>query len=121
MWFYAWRKHVESFHCIVIAIGIILCYLHWLKLLKTSFLLYLVVTFICIMLKMTYIGDVSYVAHLISEMLKITEYEVECYCWTRMSQVWITINGWSADIHSHVWGMKRNKRFFSPCQSIVND
>ena len=37
-----------------------------------------------------------------------------------MTQMGITIDRWTTDIHADMWGMQRNKRFLSSCQCVVN-
>ena len=61
----------------MIAVGVILRYLHRLKLFQACLLLNLVVAFVGIMLKMSHVGDVAHIAHLISQMLEITEEDVK--------------------------------------------
>ena len=115
----AWREHVERLHCSVIAVGIVLCYLHRLELFEACLLLYLVVTFVSVVLKMAHISDVAYVAHLISEVLEIAEEDVESDGGTCMSEVWVAVNGRSADVHAHVRRMQRLEHFLSSCQGVV--
>ena len=103
---YAWWQHVESIHSLMIAVSIILCYLHRLKLLKACLLLYLVVALISIVLQVTYVGNVSNIAHLISQMLEITEQKVESDGRTSMSKMWIAIYGWTTNIHTYIWCMQ---------------
>ena len=66
-------QHIECLHRVVVAVGIILRYLHWLQLFKASLLLYLVVTLIGIVLQMSHISDVSHISHLISKMFQIAK------------------------------------------------
>ena len=73
MWLNTWWQNIQSLHSRMIAIGIELSYLHWLKLLQTRLLLYLIISLISIVLQVTHIGYVAHIAHLITKMLKITE------------------------------------------------
>ncbi len=120
MRFDAWRQNIQRLHCVMIAVGIILCYLHRLQLLQSCLLLNLVVAFVGIMLKMPHIGDVSHVAHLIAKVLQVTEHEVECYCRTCMSEMRIAIYRRTAYIHTHIGSMERFETLFLPCEGIVN-
>ena len=45
---------------------------------------------------------VAHIAHLIANVLEVTEQYVEGDGWTCMSEVWVAIDGWSADIHPQV-------------------
>ena len=103
---YAWWQHVESIHSLMIAVSIILCYLHRFELLKACLLLYLVVALISIVLQVAYVGNVSNIAHLISQMLEITEQKVESDGRTSMSKMWIAIYGWTTNIHTYIWCMQ---------------
>ena len=66
MRFDARRQHVEGFHSLMVAVGIVLGYLHRLQLLQTSLLFYLVVAFIGIVLQVAHIGNVAHIANLIT-------------------------------------------------------
>ena len=116
----AWGKHIERLHGMMIAIGVILCYLHRFELFEASFLLYLVVTLVGIMLEVAHIGDITYITHLIAEMLEITEKDIECDCRTGMSKMRIAIYGRSADIHSDIWRMYRFETLFLSAERIIN-
>ena len=63
---YARREHVERLHCSVIAVGVVLCYLHRLELFESCFLLNLVISLIGVVLQVANIGDVAHVAHLVA-------------------------------------------------------
>ena len=117
---YAWRKHVEGLHRRVITVGIILRYLHRLKLFEPCFLRNFVLALVCIVFQVAHIGDIPHVAHLVSEVLQVTEKDVEGYRRTRMAEMRVAIDGRSAHIHSHVWCVKRLKAFFLTRQRIIN-
>ena len=76
----------------MIAVGVVLCYLHRLELLQTCLLCYLVVAIVGIVLQMAHVGDVSDVAHLIALMLEVAEQDVEGYCRACMAQMRIAIH-----------------------------
>ena len=98
---YAWRKHVELLHSAVEAACVVACYLHRLHLFQPCFLGNLVLTLVCIMLQVAHIGDVPDVAHLISQVLQIAIQYVKRDGGACMTQVCITVNGGSADVHAH--------------------
>ena len=60
------REHVERLHGSVIAVGVVLCYLHRLELFESCLLLNLVVSLIGVVLQVANIGDVAHVAHLVA-------------------------------------------------------
>ena len=92
----AWRQHIECLHGLMVAVGVILCDLHRLQLLQSCLLGNLVLTLIGIMLQMSYIRDIPHIAHLVTQMLQVTEEDVEGDGRTGMSQMGITIDGWAA-------------------------
>ena len=59
-------QHVQRIHILMVAVGIVLGNLHRLQLFQTSLLGYLVLTLVGIVFQMTYVGDVTDVAHLIA-------------------------------------------------------
>ena len=120
MGFNAWRQHVESLHGVVIAVGVVLCYLHGLKLFESCLLLYLVVSLVGIVLEVSHVCNVTHVAHFVSEMLEITEEDVEGDGRARVSEMRVAIYCRSANIHSHVWGVYRLEEHFASSQCIVN-
>ena len=77
LWLNAGRKHVEQLHGSMIGVGIMLCNLHGLKLFESRFLGNLVVAIVCIVFKMSHIGDVSHVAHLVTQVLQAAKHDVE--------------------------------------------
>jgi len=116
----AWRQHVQRFHSRMVAVGVILRNLHRFELLQTSLLLDLVVAFVGVVLQVTHVGDVAHVAHLIAEVLEVAEENVERDSRARMAQVWVAIDGRSADVHAHVRGVQRLEHFLATRQRIVN-
>ena len=112
-------QYVEFLHCRVEATGIVLCYLHWLYLLQTCLLCYLILALISIMLQVTNIRDVTDIANLIADMLKITEKDIECDSWTSMTKMRVTINCRTADIHAYMTGIDWLKSLLLTSKSIV--
>ena len=121
MWLDAGRQHIEGLHGLVVAVGIILCYLHGLELFEPCFLGYLVIAVVGIVLQVSYVGDVAHIAHLISQVLEVSEHQVEGDSGSGVSQVWVAINGGSTHIHPHVGCMEWLERFFSSAEGVVND
>ena len=99
------REHVERLHCSVIAVGVVLCYLHRLELFESCLLLNLVVSLVSVVLQVANIGDIAHVAHLISEVLEVAEEYVEGDSGACMSQMWVAIDGRSAHIHADIGGV----------------
>ena len=98
--FYAGWQHVECLHGLVVAVGVILRYLHGLQLFQAGFLLYLVIALVGIVLQMSHVSDVTHIAHLVTQMLQVAEQDVKRDGRAGMSQMWIAIDGGSADIHA---------------------
>ena len=105
LWFNAGRKHVEQLHGSMIGVGIMLCNLHGLKLFESRFLSNLVIAIVCIVFKMPHIGDVSHVAHLVTQVLQVAKHDVEGDGRSCMTQMRVAIYGGSAYIHAHAGGV----------------
>ncbi len=95
-------KHVERLHGMMVAVGVVLRYLHWLQLLESRLLLNLVIALVGVVLEVSDIGDVTHIAHLVSEMLQIAEEDIERDGGTGVSKMRVAVNRWSADVHSDV-------------------
>ena len=99
------RGDIELAHSLVIAQSISLHHLHRLQLLEAGLLCNLILALIGIVLKMTYIGDVPHISDLIAKMPEQLAEHIVSHPGTGMAQMGFTINGRTADIHSHVTGM----------------
>ena len=104
----------------MVAVGVILYNLHRLQLFQTSLFSNLVFAFVGIVLQVSYVGDVTHIAHFISQMLEVTEENIESNGWTGVSQMWVTVHGGTADIHAYVWSVQWLEYFFSSGQRVVN-
>ena len=111
---------IESLHCFMKTIGVILSHLHRFQLLQPRLLGYFVFALIGIMLQVPDISDVAHITHLISNMLEETENYIESDCWTSMSKMSVTIYCRSANIHAHVWRMQWAEHLFFSGQGVVN-
>ena len=119
LWLDRGRLNAQLTHCIAVALRIVVCNLHRLELLEASLLCNLILAFVGILLQVAYIGNVAYVAHLVAQRLEVAEQKVEGYGWACVTQVWIAINCWAADIHTHVVGVNRLERLLATCERIV--
>ncbi len=108
------RQYIKGFHGIMIAVGIVLGYFHRLKLFQTSFLLYFIITFICIVLQVTDIRNITHIAYLIPKMSEIPEYNIKSYCGTGMPEMRISIYGRTAYIHTYIWCVQGFKQLLTP-------
>ncbi len=104
----------------MVAVGVVLCHLHGLKVLETGLLRDFVLAFVSIVLKVTHVGDVANIAHFVAEMFQISENQVESDGWTGVTQVRIAINGGTADIHAHVRGVEGFKRLLAAREAVVD-
>ena len=116
----AWRKYIECLHRIVIAVGVVLGYLHWLQLLQSCLLLYLVVALIGIVLQVSHIGNVAHIAHLVSQMLEITKKNIESNGRTRMTKMRVAIHSGATNIHAYIGGMKRCKSLLCAGEGVID-
>ena len=114
------REHVERCHGVVVAVRVVLRHLHRLELLHTRFLRDFILSLVGIMFQMPHVGDVPDIAHLITEVLEITENDVERDGRTCMPQMGVAIHRRSAHIHPHKRGVQRFKQLFRTCQRVIN-
>ena len=105
------RQHVQRRHIAMVAVGIELHHLHRLELLQTGFLSDLILALIRIVLQVTYIRDIPYIAHLITEVLEITIKQIKRDGRTGMPQMRIAVHGRTADIHAYVSFVQGFERF----------
>ena len=115
------RQAAKLSHRVVIAVGVILCYLHRLQLLQPCLFLNLVVALVGVMLQVSHIGDVAHIAHLVADVLQVAEEHVEGDGGARVAQMRVAIDGGSADIHAHVGGVDRLEPLLLAVQRIVDD
>ena len=105
----------------MVAVGIVLGNLHRLQLFQACLLGNLVLALVSIVLQMTYICDVAYIAYLVTQMFQIAEQQVEGDGRTGMTQMGVAIDGGTANIHANIGGVERFEALFLSCQCIVND
>ena len=79
-WFNGRVKSVQLFHVPVEGIKVLLNHLHRFEMFEACFFLYLILTLISIIFKMTYISYVPDITDLIPKMCKIAEQQVEGDC-----------------------------------------
>jgi hypothetical protein len=103
----------------VITLGVVVGYLHRLKLLEASFLCNLILALVGIVLEVAYIGDVAHITHLVAQSLQVAEHKVEGDRWTSVAQVWITINSRAADIHTYTTLVEWLKCLLAASERIV--
>ena len=119
VWLDAWWQAAQRVHSFVEAVGVVLRYFHRLELFQSGFLGNLVLALVSIMLQVAYISNITYISHLITQVLQITEHEVESDSWTCMSQMRITIDGGTTDIHAYVRRVKGLEALLLPRQRII--
>ncbi len=113
-------QHIELVHRLMVSDSVILCNFHRLEVFQTGFLCNLILAFVGIVLKVTHVGNVAHIAHLVTEMFQITENQVKSYSRTCMTEVSVTVNGRSANIHAHMTFMHGFEGFLHASQAIVN-
>ena len=119
MWLNTWWQHIQSLHGLMVAVGVVLRNLHRLQLLQSCLLGNLILTLVSIMLQVTHIGNVTHIAHLVAQMLQVTEKDIEGDGRTGMSQMGITIHGRATYIHAHIGGMKGFETLLLTMKGVV--
>ena len=112
------RLHVQQAHGLVIALSIGLDDLHGLQILEFRLLRDLVLPFVGIVLQMAHVGDVPHVADLVAQVLQEAEQHVIGHPRTGVTQMSVSVDGGTADIHAHMTRMNRYKEFLAARQGI---
>ena len=85
--------------------GAFLHYFHGFQLLQAGLLQNLVFSFVGVMLKVAYVGDVAYVADLVAKVAQEACKDVVGYAGTGVAKVGVTVNGGAANVHSYHAGI----------------
>ena len=72
------------------------------------------------MLQVAYVGDVTDIAYLVSQMLEVAEQDIECDGGTCVTQMGIAVHGGAAHVHAYVGRVYRFKQLFLSCESVVD-
>ena len=118
---YRGAQHVQRVHILMVAVGVVLRYLHRLQLFQTCLLGYLVLALVGVVLQMAHVGDVTHVPYFITEVLQVAEHQVEGDGGTGMAQMGVAIDGGTTDIHTDIGGMERFEALLLTRQRIVNN
>ena len=105
----------------MVAVGVVLCHFHRLKLLQPCLLRYLVFALVGIVFEVSDVSNIAYISHLVAEMRQVSEHYVECDSRSGMTEMRVAIDCWTANIHANVRGMKWLKSFFLTSEGIVNE
>src|SRR5690554_5627282 len=92
--------------------GIFLYDLHRFQLFKFCFFGKFIIALIVITLQMSRIGNIPHIPHLISNMKQIPVNQVERDKGPAISQMHITVDRWSANIHPYKRGVDWFEKFF---------
>lgn len=98
---------------------IVLYDLHRLQLIQTGFLGYLVLAVVGIMLEMSYIGDVTHIAHFVALMEQVAEQHVKCDGRASMTEMSVAIDSGSADIHAYTALMQRLEKLLGAGECVI--
>ena len=102
----------EQAHRFVVALGVVLDYLHRLQLLQPCLLRNLVLTLVGIVLQMPHVRNVADIADLVTEVFQQPEKHVVCDTGTGVAQVRVAVDGRAADVHTDVAFVDRLEQFF---------
>ena len=119
VWLDRWREYTHHLHILVVTLCVVVGNLHRLKLLKASLLCNLILALVSVVLEVTHIGNIAYIAHLITLCLKVAEEQIECNCRTGMTQVRIAIYCRTADIHTYAIRMYCLKLLLTTGKGVV--
>ena len=112
-------QYAQLAHSVVIAIGVELSHFHRFELLQTSLLRDLVLALVGIVFEVTYVGDITHVAHLVALRFEVTEQQVEGDCGAGVTQMRIAIYGGATDIQPYKWRVVGCELLFLARKSVV--
>ena len=108
------RSYVKHAHGLMIGKCTSLNHLHRLQLLKACLLCDLVFSFVCVMLKMAYVSDVTDIAYLVAEMLQQFHEYIISHSWSCVSKMSVAVDCRTADVKSDVSLIDRLEYLFLP-------
>ena len=97
-----------------------MCHLHRFEVLEAGFLGDFVLAFVCIVLQVAHVSNVTHIAHFITKVLQISENQVEGDSRPCVTEVGIAINGGTTDIHAHMRGVQGFERLLAARKAVVN-
>src|SRR5262245_61064065 len=83
-------------------VGILLYHFHWFKFFKHRLLRNFVFSLSSFFFKMSGIGNISNISHLVSKMHQVSINNIECDIWASMSEMTFSTDGWSAHINPNM-------------------
>ena len=66
------------------------------------------------------IGDIAHILNLVTTCTQVTSYHIECHQHSRMSQVTVVIDRHTADIHTNLARLNRDKTLFLARQGVID-
>ena len=69
---------------------------------------------------MTDVGNIPYISYLVTQFFQIAEKDVESDCRTGVTQVRITINRRTANVHTHMRFVQWDELFLFSCECVIN-
>ena len=112
------RLHVQKAHGLVVALRVVLHHLHRLQLFQPGLLGNLVLPFVGIVLQVTYICNVTDIAHLVAQVLEQAEQDIVRHSRTGVTQVGISVHGGAAHVHSYMALVNGFEEFLVPGKGI---
>jgi hypothetical protein len=103
------RQNIELAHYFMKTIRVLLHDFHGLELFESRFFGNLIFTFIGVILEVANIGYVSHIPYLIAKKPEVTGYDIEGEKSSYVAQVYIVVDGRSANIDSYIARINRLK------------
>src|SRR5690554_846556 len=97
----AWGERIKLRQHLMKSQRVLMYDLHRLKLLQLCFFCKLILSFITITFQMPRIGDVAYITYFITQMEKISVYQIKRDKCAAVAQVDIAVDGGTTYIHAH--------------------
>src|SRR5687768_7910680 len=103
---------IKLLHTPMIQVSIFLNQLHGLKLFQLGFFAYFIFCFSAFFFKMSGIGNITYIPHLITFPAEVSVNNIKGYIRPRMTEMTLTAHCWTTNIHAYQAGSNRFEFFF---------
>ena len=107
--FYIGRKSIKSCKSFVKVNGVALYDFHGLYLFQTRFFRYAILAFICVMLQVPSIGNITHIAHRVTQVLEISKHQIKGNKGAAIAEMHIAVDSRTTNIHTHMFVFNRHK------------
>ena len=104
----------------MVAVEVVLHDFHRLELFEPGLFGYFVFAGVGVVFQMSHVGDVADVTYFVAYVRQVAVEYVECYGRAGVAEMAVAVDGGSADVHAHSFGVQRFECFFLSCERVVD-